>query len=162
MMYNRNFRKQLNIMFVCHGNICRSPMAEFVMKDKIKERCLENRVKVFSSATSYEETGNPVYPPAVAKMKEEGVTIYPHKAVTLEKDDYEHYDMFVAMERVNVTRMMMKFGADPENKVSRLLDYTSNPRDIADPWYNDDFDTCYDDIVEGVDALIDYIVREKL
>ena len=103
MMYNRNLRKQLKIMFVCHGNICRSPMAEFVMKDKIKERGLENRVKVFSSATSYEETGNPVYPPAVAKMREEGVTIYPHKAVTIEKDDYDSYDMFVGMEQRNVS-----------------------------------------------------------
>lgn len=162
MMYNRNLRKQLKIMFVCHGNICRSPMAEFVMKDKIKERGLEDRVKVFSSATSYEETGNPVYPPAVAKMREEGVTIYPHKAVTIEKDDYDFYDMFVGMEQRNVSRMLLKFGSDPENKVSRLLDYGDNPRDIADPWYNDDFDTCYDDVVEGVDALIDYILREKL
>ena len=155
-------KKQLKIMFVCHGNICRSPMAEFLMKDKIKERGLEDRIEVFSSATSYEETGNPVYPPAVAKMREEGVTIYPHRSVTIERKDYVHYDMFVGMEKRNLERLLLKFGSDPKNKVSRLLDYSDNPRDIADPWYNDDFDTAYSDIVEGVDALIDYIIREKL
>ena len=154
--------KELKVMFVCHGNICRSPMAEFVMKDKIKERGLDSVVKVYSSATSYEETGNPVYPPAIAKMKKEGVTIYPHRSVTIEKEDYDKYDMIVAMEERNIRRMMMKFGADPKNKISRLLDHSDRPRDIADPWYNDDFDAAYNDIVEGVDALIDYIVREIL
>lgn len=162
MMYNRNLKKQLKVMFVCLGNICRSPMAEFVMKDKLKKRGLDDVVKVFSRATSYSENGNPVYPPAVAKMREEGITIYPHKSVTIEKEDYPPYDMFVGMEQKNLDRMMLKFGTDPENKVSRLLDYSSNPRDIADPWYNDDFDTAFSDIVEGVDALIDYIIRERL
>ena len=162
MMYNRNILKKLKICLVCHGNICRSPMAEFVMKDKLRERGLDKFVEVCSRATSYEETGNPVYPHAVAKMKSKGVTIEPHFATTLERCDYGKYDMFVGMDLNNVQRMRYTFSNDPERKVSKLLDYTDNPRDIADPWYNDDFDTCYDDIVEGVDALIGYIVREKL
>lgn len=162
MIYNLNMQRQLKIMFVCLGNICRSPMAEFIMKDKIRERGLAKRVQVFSCATSYSENGNPVYPPAVSKLKKEGVTIYPHVSVTIEKEDYDKYDMFIAMEKRNIERMMLKFGNDPDNKVSRLLDYSDNPRDIADPWYNDDFDTCYKDIVEGVDALIDYIIQNRL
>lgn len=162
MMYNKNMKKQLKIVFVCLGNICRSPMAEFVMKDKLKERGIADWVQVKSLATSYYETGNPVYPPAVAKMKEMGVTIYPHHSATIEKEDYDKFDMIIAMEKGNVDRMMMKFGSDPDKKISLLLDYTDNPRNIADPWYNDDFDTCYNDIVEGVDRLIEYIIRERL
>jgi len=161
-MYNRNLQKQFKVMFVCLGNICRSPMAEFVMKDKLKERGLDDVIKVFSSATSYSENGNPVYPPAVEKMKKEGVTIYPHVSVTIEKEDYDKYDMIVAMESRNLERMMLKFITDPDHKISRLLDYTDNPRDIADPWYSGNFDRAYLDIVEGVDGLIDYIVRERL
>lgn len=161
-MYNKNLQKEFKVMFVCHGNICRSPMAEFVMKDELKKRNLDKWIKVYSSATSYEETGNPVYPPAVAKMKREGVTIYPHVAQTIERDDYGKYDMFVAMDGRNVRNLLGKFGDDKDCKVSKLLDYTDNPGDIADPWYSGNFDVTYTDIIEGVDALIDYIVKEKL
>ena len=153
--------KELKVMFVCHGNICRSPMAEFVMKDKIKERGLDSVVKVYSSATSYEETGNPVYPPAIAKMKKEGVTIYPHRSITIEKEDYDKYDMIVAMEERNIRRMMMKFGADPKNKISRLLDHSDRPRDIADPWYTGDFEKTYQDILNGCECLLSTLGEEK-
>lgn len=132
------------------------------MKDKLRERGLDKFVEVCSRATSCYERGNPVYPPAIAKMKAKGVTLEPHISTTLEKDDYGKYDMFVGMDRSNVQRMKFAFAGDPEGKVSKLLDYTGDPRDIADPWYNDDFDTCYDDVVEGVEALIEYIVQEKL
>lgn len=155
-------KAKVKVMFVCLGNICRSPMAEFVMRDELKKRNLDGFVEVHSSATSFEEYGNPVYPPAVAKMKREGVTIYPHRATPLERSDYDKYDMFVGMEDYNLRRMKSIFGGDEDNKVSKLLDYTKNPRDIADPWYSGNFDQTYSDIVEGVDGLIEHIVRNLL
>lgn len=152
----------VKVMFVCLGNICRSPMAEFVMRDEVKRRGLDGVIEAYSSATSYEEYGNPVYPPAVSKMKREGVTIYPHRATPLQKEDYDKYDMFVGMEDYNLRRMKAIFGGDPDGKISKLLDYSDNPRDIADPWYSGNFDRTYLDVVEGVDGLLKFILQHKL
>jgi protein-tyrosine phosphatase len=137
-------------------------MAEFVMRDEVKRRGLDGLIEAYSSATSYEEYGNPVYPPAVSKMKREGVTIYPHRATPLQKEDYDKYDMFVGMEDYNLRRMKAIFGGDPDGKISKLLDYSDNPRDIADPWYSGNFDRTYLDVVEGVDGLLKFILQHKL
>jgi protein-tyrosine phosphatase len=137
-------------------------MAEFVMRDEVKRRGLDGLIEAYSSATSYEEYGNPVYPPAVSKMKREGVTIYPHRATPLQKEDYDKYDMFVGMEDYNLRRMKAIFGGDPNGKISKLLDYSDNPRDIADPWYSGNFDRTYLDVVEGVDGLLKFILQHKL
>lgn len=153
---------KLKIMFVCLGNICRSPMAEFVMRDELSRRHLDHLIEVSSGATSYEEYGNPVYPPAAQKMKREGVTIYPHRATPITKDDYDRYDMFIGMEDYNLRRMRNIFGGDKDNKISKLLDYTSRGGDIADPWYSGNFDATYRDVVEGVDGLIKHLAENNL
>ena len=154
--------RKLKIMFVCLGNICRSPMAEFVMRDELSRRHLDHLIEVSSGATSYEEYGNPVYLPAVQKMKREGVTIYPHRATPIVKEDYDRYDMFIGMEDYNLRRMRNIFGGDKDNKISKLLDYTSRGGDIADPWYSGNFDATYRDVVEGVDGLINHLTENNL
>ena len=154
--------RKLKIMFVCLGNICRSPMAEFVMRDELSRRHLDHLIEVSSGATSYEEYGNPVYPPAVQMMKREGVTIYPHRATPITRDDYDRYDMFIGMEDYNLRRMRNIFGGDKNNKISKLLDYTSRGGDIADPWYSGNFDATYRDVVEGVDGLIKHLAENNL
>ena len=154
--------RKLKIMFVCLGNICRSPMAEFVMRDELSRRHLDHLIEVSSGATSYEEYGNPVYPHAVQKMKREGVTIYPHRATPITRDDYDRYDMFIGMEDYNLRRMRNIFGGDNKGKISKLLDYTSRGGDIADPWYSGNFDATYRDVVEGVDGLINHLTENNL
>lgn len=147
-------------MFVCLGNICRSPMAECVMSKMIKDKRLDDRIKVASSATSFEETGNPIYPPAQRKLKEEGVEVLAHKARRITPHDAQEYDYIVAMEERNV-RAIKQIVGDTGN-VYRLLDFSSNPRDIADPWWTGNFDVTYDDIVEGCECLLKYIEKNDL
>ena len=137
-------------------------MAEFVMRDELSRRHLDHLIEVSSGATSYEEYGNPVYLPAVQKMKREGVTIYPHRATPIVKEDYDRYDMFIGMEDYNLRRMRNIFGGDKDNKISKLLDYTSRGGDIADPWYSGNFDATYRDVVEGVDGLINHLTENNL
>ena len=143
------------ILFVCHGNICRSPMAECVMKNMVKERGISAEFYIDSAATSREEIGNPIYPPAVRKLKAEGIPLTGHRAIQMTKDDYDKYDPLLAADSANVRNMTRIAGGDPEGKIRRLLDYTSRPRDIADPWYTGNFDVTYDDIVEGCEALLE-------
>ena len=142
------------ILFVCHGNICRSPMAECVMKNMVKERGIAGEFYIDSAATSREEIGNPIYPPAVRKLKAEGVPLTGHRAIQMTKADYDKYDLLLAADSANVRNMTRIAGGDPEGKIRRLLDYTARPRDIADPWYTGNFDITYDDIVEGCEALL--------
>ena len=143
------------ILFVCHGNICRSPMAECVMKNMVKDRGISSEFYIDSAATSREEIGNPIYPPAVRKLKAEGIPLTGHRAIQMTKDDYDKYDLLLAADSANVRNMTRIAGGDPEGKIRRLLDYTSRPRDIADPWYTGNFDVTYDDIVEGCEALLE-------
>ena len=142
------------IMFVCHGNICRSPMAEFVFKKLIRDRDLEDKYFVASSATSTEEIGNLVYPPARAELKRHGIVCDGKRAVQLKKSDYKLYDLFVCMDSRNMTNMLRIFGGDPDNKARKLMDYTSRGGDVADPWYTDEFDVTYRDVTEGCEALL--------
>ncbi len=145
-------------MFVCHGNICRSPMAEFIFKKMITERNLDHRYSVSSSATSTEEiwgnVGNPVYPPARAELKKHGIDCGGKRAVQLNGSDYEKYDLFVGMDSRNIANMQRMLSGDPEKKIRKLMDYTPRGGDVADPWYTDRFDVTYRDIYEGCEALL--------
>ena len=149
-----------NILFICHGNICRSPMAEFVMKDLVKKAGLSSQFHIESAATSREEIGNPIYPPAKRKLKEMGVPFGDHRAVQMTRADYDRYDLLLAADSANVRNMTRIAGGDPDHKIRRLLDDCPRPRDIADPGYTGNFDVTYDDIVEGCEALLDRLERE--
>lgn len=146
------------IMFVCHGNICRSPMAEFIFKNLISERGVGEKYCVSSCATSTEEIwggrGNPVYPPARAELERHGIDCGGKRAVQLKKSDYGNYDLFICMDSRNVVNAKRLLGGDPENKLCKLMDYTSCGGDVADPWYTDRFDVTYRDILEGCEALL--------
>lgn len=150
-------------MFVCHGNICRSPMAEFIFKDMLRKKGIEAELTVASSATSSEEiwgdVGNPVYPPARAELARHGIGCDGKRAVQLKREDYEKYDLFVGMDSANIRNMHRIFGGDPDGKTRKLMDYTSRPGDVADPWYSDRFDIAYRDIYEGCEGLLYALLR---
>lgn len=149
----------IKILFICHGNICRSPMAEFIFKRMVAERGLEAEFEIRSSATSTEEIwngiGNPVYPPAKAELAKHGISCDGKRAVQLQKSDYAEYDLFVGMDSANIRNMHRILGGDPEGKIRKLMDYTSRPGDVADPWYSDRFDIAYRDIYEGCAGLLE-------
>ena len=144
-------------MFVCHGNICRSPMAEFIMKDLVRKEHLDGCITIASSATSTEEIGNPVYPPARAELKRHGLSCEGKFAVQVRKSDYDNYDLFVVMDRNNVRNISRIFGNDPKGKVHKLLSFAGRSDDVSDPWYTDRFDVAYRDIYEGCAALLAHI-----
>lgn len=153
----------LKIMFVCHGNICRSPMAEFIMKDMLKKANIPAVVE--SSATSTEEicsgVGNPVYPPAKAELSKYGITCEGKRAVQLKRDDYDKYDLFIGMDSANMRNMYRILGGDKDGKIRKLMDYTSRGGDVADPWYSDRFDVAYRDIYDGCKALLEIIKNNQ-
>ena len=142
------------IIFVCLGNICRSPMAEFVMKDIVEKAGLTHEFEIASAATSTYEIGNPVYPPARQKLAEHGIRCEGKTARQITKRDYDYYDYIVAMDYSNITNLKKMLGDDPQGKISLLMDYTSRPADVADPWYTGDFQATWDDVTEGCNALL--------
>ena len=149
----------IKILFICYGNICRSPMAEFIMKDMLKKQGLDNEFHIQSAATSTEEIwggrGNPIYSPARAELTKRGVPFDGNKrAVQATKADYDKYDYLICMEAMNVRDLMRIIGFDKDHKVKKLLDFTNHGGDIADPWYSGDFTATYRDIVEGCEAII--------
>ena len=145
----------MRILFVCHGNICRSPMAEFVMKHLVAEAGLSDQIKIASAATSTEEIGNPVYPPARRKLAEHGIGCEGKTARQMTRDDYRYYDKIVAMDRNNLRNLRRMFGDDTEHKISLLMDHTRRPGDVADPWYTGDFEATWRDVLEGCRGLLD-------
>ena len=145
----------IKILFVCHGNICRSPMAEFVMKDLVKKAGLEKEFTIASAATHYDEIGSPVYPPARRKMAEHGISCSGHSARLLEKRDYDRFDYLIGMDSANLRNMRRICGGDPHGKISLLLDYAGQHRDVADPWYTGDFEATWQDVEAGCTALLD-------
>lgn len=147
----------IKVLFICHGNICRSPMAEFVLRDMAARRGLGDRLFVASAATSTEEIGNPVHRGTREKLREHGISTDGKRAVQLKKSDYDQYDYLLGMESWNLTNMMRILKNDPEHKVHRLLDFSDRPRDIADPWYTGNFDVTYDDVVEGCEAFLAHL-----
>lgn len=151
----------IKILFICHGNICRSPMAEFVMKDLVEKEGLAEQFSIASSATSREEIGNPVHHGTRNKLAQYGISTKEKYAVQLTKKDYNTYDYLIGMEQWNIQNILKIVGSDPEKKVHCLLDFSENPRDIADPWYTGDFDRTYEDVLEGCKALLNYILKEN-
>ena len=151
---------KIKISFICHGNICRSPMAEFIFKKLVLDNGVSDKFYIDSKAVSYEETGNPVYPPARAELKKHGISCDGKFAVTLTKNDYNNYDYFVYMDNWNYRRIITIFGNDNENKVYKLLSFTGSNRDVDDPWYSGDFSTAYNDIYEGCVALLNHILSK--
>lgn len=153
----------MKIMFVCHGNICRSPMAEIIMRDLVERAGLSERIAVASSATSTEEIyrgiGNPIYPPAERELKKHGLSAFGKRAVRLTRADGYEYDMLVCMDSNNLRNIKQIIDAQCYNKVYKLMDFTEKGGDVADPWYTDRFDITYKDILEGCIALLSKIKK---
>lgn len=150
----------IKILFVCHGNICRSPMAEFVMKDMVRKAGLENQFHIASAATSGEELGNPVYPPARRKLAEHGIDCSGKTARRLRKSDYTQYDLLIGMDQANLRNMHRMCGGDPEGKLYLLLDFTNRPGNVADPWYTGDFEATWRDVEQGCQGLLQELAQE--
>ena len=142
------------ILFVCHGNICRSPMAEFVMADMVEQAGLGGKIQVASAATTTEEIGNPVYPPAARMLARHGIACGGHRARQMTYGDYQNYDLIVGMDRENLYDMRRICRGDPEGKVCLLMDFTDRPGDVADPWYTRDFEATWRDVDEGCRGLL--------
>lgn len=148
----------IKILFICHGNICRSPMAEFVMKDLVAKAGLESQFHIESAATSTEEIGNPVYPLARQKLREHGIDCSGKTARQLTRADGEKFDLLIGMDSANL-RNMRRICGDSEEKIHLLLDFTQRPGDVADPWYTGDFDATWRDVLEGCRGLMEYLSR---
>ena len=148
------------VLFICHGNICRSPMAEFVMKDLVRKAELAEEFSIASAATSTEEIGNPIYPPARRKLAEHGIGCAGKTARQLRREDYDRFDLLIGMDGANLRNMRRICGGDPEGKLSLLLDWTGHPGDVADPWYTGDFEATWRDVLAGCTGLLDHI-RER-
>ena len=146
------------ILMICHGNICRSPMAEMILKHLVRECGLTGYV-IDSAAVSREEIGNGVYPPAKRELAAHGIRCDAHRARQITPADYDQWDHLIGMDMSNITRMLRIFGHDDEHKVHRLLDFTGQPADVADPWYSDRIDIAYADILRGCEALLDYLEK---
>ncbi|MDD6308415.1 MAG: low molecular weight phosphotyrosine protein phosphatase [Clostridia bacterium] len=144
----------IKILFVCHGNICRSPMAEFVMKDLVEKNGISEEFEIASAATSTEEIGNPVYPPAKRKLAEYGISCEGKRARQMTKADYAYFDYIIAMDHLNFRNMTKFVGNDPDHKVSLLMDFTSHSKDVTDPWYTGNFDATWNDVYEGCVGLL--------
>ena len=148
------------ILFICHGNICRSPMAEFVMKKLVSDAGLSEQFEIASAATSTEEIGNPVYPPARRKLAEHGIGCEGKTARQMTRHDYAYYDHVIAMDRNNLRNLKRMFGEDTEHKISLLMNYTQHPADVADPWYTGDFEATWVDVLEGCKGLLSYLRKQ--
>lgn len=152
----------IKVMFVCHGNICRSPMAEFIFKNMLKKKGILDKFYIASSATSTEEIGNSVYPPARRKLMEYNISCDGKHAIQLKKEDYEKFDYIIAMDEMNIKNTLKIMKEDPNKKVFKLLDFTNNSKDIDDPWYSRDFDKTYNEILQGCKGLLNYIILNPL
>ena len=142
------------ILFVCHGNICRSTMAQFVMEDLVRRAGREGEFLIDSAATSREELGNPPHHGTVGKLRREGIPVGRHRARQVRRDEYGRWDHIIYMDAENAWGLRRILGDDPDGKVSRLLDWTGRPADVADPWYTGDFDATYRDVLAGCEALL--------
>ena len=149
------------VLFVCHGNICRSPMAEAVFRHMLEERGLGERFAVDSAAVSAEEIGNPVYPEANRTLVAHGLPASNRHAWQLTRADYDRYDFFIGMDQENIYRMRQIFGGDSQRKVGLLLAYTEHPREVEDPWYTGRFDRVFDLITQGCQALLETLLADE-
>ena len=147
----------IKILFICHGNICRSPMAEFVFLNLVKKAGCESEFEIDSAATSREEIGNPVHPGTLRKLVEQGVPVREHRARQMTRQDYQKYDYLIGMDAQNLRNMLRILGGDPEGKVYKFLSFSGSGRDIEDPWYTGNFDETYDDVIEGCEGFLKYL-----
>ena len=151
-------RSMIRILFLCHGNICRSPMAEFIMKDLVKKAGLEQSIQIESAATSTEEIGNPVHPGTAAVLREHGIGGFEGKrARQLRRADYDAFDFIIGMDTANIRNMNWILGGDPDGKVLKLLEFAGTNRSVDDPWYTGDFETTYADVCDGCEGLLAYL-----
>lgn len=155
-------RRKIKVLFVCLGNICRSPMAEFIFKDMLDKKGLSNNFIVKSAATSYEEVGNDIHYGAKDKLIQKSIPFTKRKAIRITAEDYKKYNFIIGMEESNIRNIKRIIGDDLDNKISKLLDYSDNPRDIADPWYTGNFEITYNDIVEGCNGFIEYLKKSNI
>ena len=151
----------IKVLFICHGNICRSHMAEFVMKDLVEKAGLKDRFHIESAATSTEEIGNPVYPPARRKLAEYGISCAGHAARQLTRKDYDQFDWLIGMDFANLRNMRRMCGGDEQDKIHLLMDYTHRPGEVADPWYTGNFEATWQDVREGCEGLLQYLTKES-
>lgn len=149
----------IKILFICHGNICRSTMAESVMTHLVRQRHLEHQFQIASAATSREEIGNGPHYGTVGKLRAVGIPVIPHRAIQMTRQDYDRYDYLIGMDDANIRNMTRIAGGDSESKIYKLLTFAGSGRDVADPWYTGDFDTTYKDIMEGCDGLLQHILE---
>lgn len=152
----------IKVLFVCHGNICRSPMAEFMLKDMVQKAGLSDQFQIASAATSTEEIGNPVHYGTRERLKREGISVAGKTAVQMKKSDYIKYDYLIGMDSWNIRNMMRILGGDPEGKVHKMMEFAGSDRDVADPWYTGDFEATYQDISEGLRGLLREIMRGQV
>lgn len=150
----------IKILFVCHGNICRSPLAEFIMKDMVVKAGLSHEFEISSAATSTEEIGNPVYPPVKKLLAQHGIDCSGKTARQLKNSDYDAYDYLIAMDSQNLRNMYRICGGDYDEKMHLLLDFTDRKGDISDPWYTRNFDSTWRDVEEGCWGLLEYLKIE--
>ncbi len=151
---------KIKVLFICHGNICRSTMCESVMAYQVEKKGLSDVIEVQSAATSREEIGNGPHYGTVGKLRQVGIPVVPHRAVQMTKADYDEYDFLIGMDEWNIRNMTRITGGDPEGKIYKLLQFAGSSRDIADPWYTDNFDETYNDILEGLEGFWSYLERE--
>lgn len=144
----------IKIVFICHGNICRSPMAEFIMKDLVKQAGKDREFTIASAATSREELGNPVYPPVRRMLRQHGIDCSGKTARQITPEDYTRFDLLIGMDHANLRNMQRFFQGDPDQKLHLLLEYTNRPGEVADPWYSGDFDAAWRDIYAGCQELL--------
>lgn len=152
----------VRVLFVCHGNICRSPMAEFILKDLVKKAGLEDQFSIASAATSTEEIGNPIHHGTMAIFRKYHIPCTGHRAVQMKKSDYDAYDYIIGMDNANIRNILRIVGSDPEHKVYKLLEFAGSSREVADPWYTGDFETTYRDVCEGCTAFLEYIENRNI
>ena len=155
------YKKMIKVLFICHGNICRSPMAEFLMKELVRQAGQAEAFCIASAATSAEELGNPVYPPVRRKLAEHGIDCSGKTARQLTRRDYEDWDLLIGMDEENMAGMRRLFGGDPEGKLHMLLEYAGLHRGVADPWYTRDFDAAWQDVTVGCTALLTRLSRRR-
>ena len=150
----------IKVLFICHGNICRSTMAESVFTYMVKQRGIEDKFYIDSAATSREEIGNGPHYGTVGKLRQEGIPVVPHRAVQMTKADYDKYDYLIGMDSANIRNMTRIAGSDPDGKIYKMLEFAGKSRDVADPWYTGDFESTYRDVVEGLEGFLEFLKQE--
>ena len=153
-------REKIKVLMVCHGNICRSTMAESIMTYLIKQAGVEKDFYVNSAATSREEIGNPPHYGTVRKLKQEGIPVIPHRAVQMTLDDYDEYDFLIGMDEANIRNMQRMSGGDPDEKIYKLMTFAGSCSDVADPWYTGDFEATYRDVRAGCEGLLKTLMEQ--